>query len=64
MSENGYERVFPDLSAHDDWWVLKSHLATFEPKMAVLPDIFQEFFETGLEQPRAGLAHHMSRLHG
>jgi FkbM family methyltransferase len=56
MQSNGYRRVFPVLSGHDDWWVIDT-LKLDEPVSQ--PDISNEVSETfdvQFEQRKAALA--------
>lgn len=56
MTAHGYQRVFPEISGHDDWWVLNSLVGSLGPVPLNLADHLSEVFDTGLVQRRAALA--------
>ena len=55
MHRNGYVRLFPELSAHDDWWVLDSEIQTLGNVDLKLSNYFVEVFDSELEKRRQRL---------
>ena len=55
MHRQGYVRLFPELSAHDDWWVLDSEIHALGDVDLELSRYFVEIFDNGLEKRRQRL---------
>jgi len=56
MTDNGYKRLFTDVSAHDDWYVKESTPIPTPPSDMQISDFFDEVFDIGLPARKAGLA--------
>ena len=52
MTRNGYVQFFPELSAHDDWWVHRDDAGGLPSGSIKVSDHFSELFENGLESRR------------
>jgi FkbM family methyltransferase len=55
MKVNSYVRLFPALSAHDDWWILREELDGLGPLDLLVSKQFNEIFEIDLPRRRATL---------
>ncbi len=55
MIRNGYKQCFPELSAHDDWWIHKSVQQNGIPKDLNISARSPEVFEPNLDKRRAAL---------
>lgn len=58
MQANGYTRLFPEISGHDDWWILSDELPGLGAVTSKVADRTAEVFDRDLNRRRTELAEH------
>lgn len=63
MKDAGYENVFPEVSGHDDWWILADEVSKLPQRVNLdVSQYSQEVFDTALNRRQSLLDSHLSNL--
>lgn len=62
MRAAGYKRVFEEVSAHDDWWILETATPPQTSPSLLVGTFFSEVFETNLATRREMLEDHLRHV--